>query len=493
MDDAPSSSCSFLSAFVIVSFLTLILKSDSRDGEFVGDPVEKASQLAQRQRPIYNRSSSFGSPSNGAQAPENITCKNGKEKKASSTSLAESPHARTRITANIRRDIMNVRVHRDPSVLTREASPYIIVLASARRVASTVIQGQPPEADGSGSQRPKARNRFVLLRRVRGPTEEFAGAEGSGPEGRRRPLIAGRSWNDDGRKKARKAHVAMQYRISKQSAHGPQFRLLLSIHYLVTTRHLFSIHFRPHEFLNQTTSRLPEQYEVDTSLSIAGGRQKRSPPSLPFFAPPARGTDTPQRKHIFGTAASRASTVAAIAYVNGAEPTEPPPAVCQQLGLSTTRALLQPPHTFTYAAGARYGKRVARQSRTRAHSSALLIGICALAPNDDSPSDQERPLRGAGSRVNVSVDAATEDDDRMGEFIPALDPSPHDTPPRNEYSSLPRRIRQIISLQLHLDIMLRFSLASENAGTLQISLQACKLHTAVRGFFKRVGRETHKY
>ncbi|KAJ7886065.1 hypothetical protein B0H13DRAFT_1889341 [Mycena leptocephala] len=298
----------------------------------------------------------------------------------------------------------------------------------------------------------------------------------------------------------------MQYRISKQSAHGPQFRLLLSIHYLVTTRHLFSIHFRPHEFLNQTTSRLPEQYEVDTSLSIAGGRQKRSPPSLPFFAPPARGTDTPQRKRIFGTAASRASTVAAIAYVNGAEPTEPPPAVvrsrvdgggggveqmeeeevilgarwdemyslsfilltcmvelrgrvsqaglaladrtrtalspfhfqCQQLGLSTTRALLQPPHTFTYAAGARYGKRVARQSRTRAHSSALLIGICALAPNDDSPSDQERPLRGAGSRVNVSVDAATEDDDRMGEFIPALDPSPHDTPPRNEYSSLPR-------------------------------------------------------
>jgi hypothetical protein len=41
MDDAPSSSCSILSAFVIVSFLTLILKSDSRDGEFVGDPVEK--------------------------------------------------------------------------------------------------------------------------------------------------------------------------------------------------------------------------------------------------------------------------------------------------------------------------------------------------------------------------------------------------------------------------------------------------------------------
>jgi hypothetical protein len=41
MNDAPSSSCSFLSTFVIVSFLTLILKSDSRDGEFVGDPVEK--------------------------------------------------------------------------------------------------------------------------------------------------------------------------------------------------------------------------------------------------------------------------------------------------------------------------------------------------------------------------------------------------------------------------------------------------------------------
>jgi hypothetical protein len=81
----------------------------------------------------------------------------------------------------------------------------------------------------------------------------------------------------------------------------------------------------------------------------------------------------------------------------------PFPFQCQQLKVSTTCALPRPPHTLTYAGGpmyvgvpsmggAKYGMRVARQSRTKTHSSTLLIGICALAPNDDSPSDQERPL-----------------------------------------------------------------------------------------------------